>query len=231
MNSEMPQLVDSVIIAYMKNQTILVAIIALLIGSIGGYVIADKDKPYGNRGYDKESLDYIPMGMHRMPDGIMMGDVNSGMGQMDYMMDMMVSSEREFIEGMIPHHQEAVDTAKEVIERGGTTPEIKKLAENIVVAQEAEIAEMKQWYQDWYGEVYTDNGDYMSMMRELETLSGADIDRVFLEDMIGHHMGAIMMARSVQPYVEHDELAELTQAVVKTQSAEIVQMRQMLQSL
>ena len=216
----------------MNNQTILVAIVALLIGGIGGYAIADKDKSYGNRGYDKEMSDNIPMGMHRMPDGAMMGDTGmGGMGQMDHMMAMMVESEREFIEGMIPHHQEAVDTAKEVIERGGTTPEIKKLVTDIVAAQEAEIAEMKEWYQDWYGEAYTDNGEYMPMMRELENLRGVDIDRVFLEDMIGHHMGAIMVARSVQPYGEHDEIAELTQNIVSSQSAEIAQMRQMLQGL
>lgn len=218
----------------MNSQTILIAIIALLIGGIGGYAIADKNKSYEERGYNKESSENIPMGMHRMPDGTMMGDADTGMGgmsQMDHMMAMMVSSEREFIEGMIPHHQEAVDTAKEVIERGGTTPEIKQLVEDIVVAQEAEIAEMKQWYEDWYDEPYKDSGEYMPMMRELANLSGAEIDRVFLEDMIGHHMGAIMMARSVQPYIEHDEIAELTQAIVSTQSAEIAQMRQMLQSL
>ncbi len=221
----------------MNNQTILVAIIALLIGGIGGYVIADKDKSENGGGYYKEASENIPMGMHRMSDGTMMGDNldedDSGymMGGMNHMMDMMVSSEREFIEGMIPHHQEAVDTAKEVIARGGSTPEIKQLVENIVVAQEKEIAEMKQWYQDWYGEPYTDKGEYMNMMRELENLSGAEIDRVFLQDMIGHHMGAIMMARSVQPYVEHDEIAELTENIVSSQSAEIAQMRQMLQSL
>lgn len=218
----------------MNNQTVLVAIIALLIGGIGGYVIADKDQPYGNHGYDKYATESVPVGMHHMPDGTMMDDANTdirGMGQMNHMMTMMVSSERAFIEGMIPHHQEAVDTAKEVIERGGTTPEIKQLVENIVVAQEAEIAEMKQWYQDWYGEVYTDNGEYVPMMRELENLSGADIDRVFLEDMIGHHMGAIMMARSVQPHVEHEEIAELTKTIVSSQLTEITQMRQMLQGL
>ncbi|HKL04067.1 MAG TPA: DUF305 domain-containing protein [Cryomorphaceae bacterium] len=218
----------------MNNQTILVAIIALLIGGIGGYTVADIDKSDSARGYGKEVSENTPMGTHRMPDGTMMGNQDSagmGLGHMDHMMAMMVSSEREFIEGMIPHHQEAVDTAKEVIDRGGSTPEIRQLVEDIVVAQEAEIAAMKQWYEDWYGEPYTDNGDYMPMMRELEDLSGAELDRVFLEDMIGHHMGAIMMARSVQPYIEHDEIAELTQAIVSTQSAEIAQMRQMLQSL
>lgn len=215
----------------MNNKTILVAIVALLIGGISGYAIADKDKSYGERGYDKEISDNVPMGMHRMPDGSLMGNTDTGMSQMDHMMAMVVSSEREFIEGMIPHHQEAVDTAKEVIERGGSTPEIKQLVEDIVIAQEAEITEMKQWYQDWYGAPYTDTGEYMPMMRELSNLSGAELDRVFLEDMIGHHMGAIMMAQSVQPYIKHSEITELTQAIVSTQSAEIAQMRQMLQGL
>ena len=80
--------------------------------------------------------------MDDMPMGGMMGMDHSAM---------MVSSEREFLTGMIPHHQEAVDTAIEVVERGGSTPEIKALAENIIIAQELEIAEMKQWHLDWYG--------------------------------------------------------------------------------
>jgi uncharacterized protein (DUF305 family) len=168
------------------------------------------------------------MDMHRMDDCPMMGNSDTSMGQADHMMGMMVSSEREFLEGMIPHHQEAVNTAQEVIARGGTTPEIKQLALDIVAAQEKEIAEMKQWYADWYGTQYTDNGKYQPMMRELEKLSGKELDRAFLEDMIMHHMGAIMMARSVHPHIEHQEMKQLTEAVVSTQSKEIGQMQQML---
>jgi len=143
----------------------------------------------------------------------------------------MVTSERAFIEGMIPHHQEAIDTAKEVLERGGTTPEIRDLAEEIIQAQEAEIALMKQWYQDWYGEAYQDSGEYMPMMRDLSQLSGVDLDRTFLEDMVMHHMGAVMMARSVQPYIEHEEMINLTQAVIATQSEEIQLMQRLLREL
>lgn len=150
------------------------------------------------------------------------------MGQMQ---QMFVTSERAFIEHMIPHHQEAIDTAGEVLERGGTTKEIRDLMNSIITAQTAEIDSMKTWYETWYGELNEDSGTYEPMMRELENLSGAELDRVFLEDMIMHHMGAIMMARSVQPYVEHNEIAELTQNIVTTQSAEISQMRQMLQNL
>lgn len=163
-----------------------------------------------------------------MSDGSLMNNQmpsDSGMGQM---MHMMVTSEKDFIEGMIPHHQEAVDTAKEVILRGGTTPAMKTLVENIVVAQEKEIADMKQWYEAWYGVPYQDKGKYQPMMRELAQLSGAELDKAFLSDMIMHHMGAIMMARSVQPYAEHDEMKQLVNAIVTTQSEEITLMRRLL---
>jgi uncharacterized protein (DUF305 family) len=45
---------------------------------------------------------------------------------------------------MIPHHQGAIDMAKVVI-ANGKDPEIRKLAEGVVKAQEAEIKEMKDW--------------------------------------------------------------------------------------
>lgn len=214
----------------MNKETVLVAIIALLVGGISGYAFSQHtDREYACPFLSDVSSDQILMGMHRMPDGSLMG--NGGPGPMGHMMDMAVSSERDFIEGMIPHHQEAVLTAKEVLERGATTPEIRMLVENIIVAQEQEIAEMKQWYQSWYGEAYQDSGAYQPMMRELEGLSGEAIDRAFLTDMIMHHMGAIMMARGVEPYVEHQEIEMLAAAIIETQSEEIAAMRTMLQDL
>lgn len=216
----------------MNKETILVGAIALLAGGAAGYIIG-----INNGGYGHMMNGDVPAGMHMMPDGTMMGGNESkgyeegGMMGMDHSM-MMVESEREFIEGMIPHHQEAVDTAMEVVERGGSTPEIKALAEGIIIAQEKEIVEMKQWYKDWYGVDYKEeSGDYQPMMRELGGLSGAALDKRFLEDMIMHHMGAIMMARSVQPYIEHQEIADLAKAIIESQSAEIQLMRDFLISL
>ena len=54
------------------------------------------------------------------------------------------NSDRDFIAGMIAHHQGAVDMAKIVI-KYGKDPEVRKLAEEIVAAQEKEIAWMKGW--------------------------------------------------------------------------------------
>lgn len=50
----------------------------------------------------------------------------------------------DFVRGMIPHHQGAVDMAKTVI-AFGKDAEIRKLAEAIVKAQEEEIAQLKAW--------------------------------------------------------------------------------------
>ena len=211
----------------MNRETLLVAVIALLIGGIFGYIISEKsDYGYHWGGQGMMDDDNFLGGMHGRNIDDQSGYYNKNMGNM---MRMVVSSEREFIEEMIPHHQEAVDTAKEVIARGGTTPAIKQLAENIVATQEKEIADMKQWYQAWYGVEYKSNNNYRPMMRDLKSLSGADLDKVFLEDMIMHHMGAIMMSRSVQPYIKHSEMDGLTQNIVSSQAKEISEMRQMLE--
>lgn len=228
----------------MKNQSIVVilGLAVLVIGAIA-YSVKDTTPADTSMGMnmDMDKQKEVPEGMHRMPDGTLMGNPtgnptskDSGMGMMGGMDHgaMMVKSEREFLEGMLPHHQEAIDTAKEVMARGGSTPEIKKLAQDIVVAQEKEITMMKGWYQSWYGTAYVaDPKAYKPMMRDLSKLSGAALDKVFLEDMVMHHMGAVMMAQSVKPYISHKEITELAKAIIESQTKEITFMKLLLEKI
>lgn len=54
------------------------------------------------------------------------------------------SIDADFVANMIPHHEGAVAMAKIELEKG-TDPELKKLATDIIAAQEKEIAFMKKW--------------------------------------------------------------------------------------
>ncbi len=118
----------------------------------------------------------------------------------DHMLHTAITDERSFLEAMVPHHDEAVRAGLEVLARGATTDDIRALVTAIITAQENEITSMQRWYEDWYSEPLP-TVDYVPMMRDLSSLSGAALDRAFLEDMIAHHEGAIAMAKSAQPYI------------------------------
>jgi uncharacterized protein (DUF305 family) len=138
-----------------------------------------------------------------------------------------------FAQMMIPHHEQAVEMSDIALARS-TDPEITELAQEIRGAQQPEIDQMKAWLGEWGVPVMTDHSDHeMAGMlsdeeiAELGTLSGDAFDRAFLEGMIAHHEGALVMAEPVRDSADADVKA-LAEAIVITQTAEIEQMRQML---
>ena len=111
----------------------------------------------------------------------------------------------DFMRGMIPHHEGAIDMAKIALERS-KRPEIISLANGIIEAQQREINDMKGWYQSWFGSAPPQGGIGMhggGMMHmggmmgdtdDLKSVAAADFDREFIDQMIPHHEMAVMMA-------------------------------------
>lgn len=150
------------------------------------------------------------------------------MGGMNHdMMDhsSMVTSEEAFVVNMIPHHQEAVTTARLVVARGESA-ELRKLAQAIITAQEKEIAMMQKWSKDW--NYSTVKSSYQNMMGDGTKLSGKALDTWFLQGMIMHHMGAVQMAESLLQLDARKEVTDFAREVIRVQSEEIAQMKLML---
>ena len=133
-------------------------------------------------------------------------------------------SEAEYLSHMIPHHQEAVDRAYDLLaltER----QEMRDFARSIIDEQTAEIEFMLERLADLYPDVEPDES-YQPMMRPLLGLNADEVDRVFLEDMHPHHMHAIMSSRMLlwSGIDVNDDVAELADSIIASQSAEITLM-------
>lgn len=138
-----------------------------------------------------------------------------------------IKDDKTFLEGMIPHHEEAVTSSQELL-NVATTSQVRTLAQAIITAQEKEIADMKAWYKKWYGIDYKDNGSYKPMMTSVKGLSAKDAEAAYLRDMMMHHQAAIAMAQKVVPIAVHPELKTLGEDIIKTQKAEITTMQGLL---
>jgi uncharacterized protein (DUF305 family) len=135
-----------------------------------------------------------------------------------------LESEFDYMVRMIPHHREAVESARILRDRTDR-PEMAAFAEQIITTQSRETEQMRSWLSTWYPERDTDV-DYTPMMRDYSGLSGGELDLAFLQDMIPHHMAAVTMSQQLlsQVDVEHSELEELAKSIRRTQMQEIRQM-------
>lgn len=140
-------------------------------------------------------------------------------------------TDQAFLRGMVPHHERAVEMAEMALEKG-EHKEIKRLAEEIISAQESEIAQMKRAHQRIFGSALKpsemSHGDLglsqkeAGMDMDMTMLEDAEeFDRAFIDMMIRHHQGAIRMAHVELARGADGELKELAQAIVDAQTKEI----------
>lgn len=141
----------------------------------------------------------------------------------------------DFVQGMIPHHQGAIEMAKVVLQYGKDA-EIKTLAENVVKAQEGEIAMMKEWLSKSDQAALVSAPDTVSannmamdaMMKDMMTPYSGNPDVDFAKSMIPHHEGAVAMAKVELKFGKDPALLQLAQDVVSAQESEIAFMRDWL---
>jgi uncharacterized protein (DUF305 family) len=142
-----------------------------------------------------------------------------------------------FLTGMIPHHEQAVEMSGLVPQRSAD-PAVIKLASDISAAQDPEIQTMKALLVQWNAgtDAGHDGHDMDGMdgmvddatMTKLETLKGADFDKLWLQSMIGHHEGAVTMAKTEIADGDNADAKALARQIVTAQEAEIDQMKKML---
>jgi uncharacterized protein (DUF305 family) len=134
-----------------------------------------------------------------------------------------VASEQDYLVEMVAHHRDAITAARELAR--SDRPQMRDLGESIVSTQSAQVEQMESWLASWYPDQPT-TGDYEPMMRDLSGLSGDELDRTFLEDMVGHHMAAVMMSQRLLFHgTEHEQVATLAERIRDDQHAEIITMQ------
>lgn len=165
-------------------------------------------------------------------------------------------AEVRFLEGMIDHHQLALDMANDCLAKA-STESVTTLCQMIIDAQSSEIEQMREWLLAWYNIEYRpismynpsddmggmDHGDMqmdepvvdppmmMGMMAGLDRLEGLDYEIAWLESMIDHHDDALHMSERVLERAEHEELRTLAENIIAAQSAEIAMMEAMIAEL
>jgi uncharacterized protein (DUF305 family) len=168
------------------------------------------------------SMDKAHGGMHEM---------DLGPADADY--------DLRFIDGMLPHHEGAVVMAQ-AVQAKSKRPELQTLATAIIQSQQQEIAQMQQWRKQWYPKAgaamawHQDMGHMMAMSPEQIKNMQMDVDlgqadqgfdARFLQAMVPHHEGALVMAKDALNKSKRPEIQTLAKSILASQAAEIKQMQ------
>lgn len=158
-------------------------------------------------------------------------------------------ADERFMRDMLVHHAQALEMAALVPSRT-TSEDIRLLAERIEVSQNDEIAAMRSWLRSHGDEEpaagehahHGAGGEHAGMpgmlteaeLARLAAASGAEFDRLFLEFMIRHHQGALVMVEelfSTPGSGQAGDIFQIASEIASDQRMEIDRMRALLASL
>jgi uncharacterized protein (DUF305 family) len=149
-----------------------------------------------------------------------------------------------FLHAMIPHHAQALRMTA-LVEDRTEREDLVLFARRVEISQEAEIAQMEDWLAA-RGEEVTATGHAHhgtshlapgmlteAQFAQLAEASGAQFDRLFLELMIGHHEGALIMVADLLANggAQETALFEMVTHIDADQRIEIDRMTEMLAGL
>ncbi|MEV6767305.1 DUF305 domain-containing protein [Nocardia sp. NPDC051030] len=140
-----------------------------------------------------------------------------------------------FLQMMYPHHAQAVEMAKLVPSRS-QNQELSTLAKNVEQAQSPEMQQIATLLTAFGKGAPSASMGHEGMagmmtkdqMSKLESLSGAEFDKLWMQMMIEHHQGAIGMANTELSNGSNADSKSMAQAIVGAQQGEIDQMNRML---
>jgi uncharacterized protein (DUF305 family) len=156
------------------------------------------------------------------------------------------SAEAGFARDMMVHHAQAVGMA-EIVRDKTESEEVRILAADIALTQQAQIGQMQGWLavwglpvtrtepaMAWMGHPTEGRMPGMATPEEVNRLRNAppeEADAMFLRLMIPHHQAAVPMAETVLEQTDRPEVEQLAQAIATSQRAEIGVMEDMLRQM
>jgi len=161
------------------------------------------------------------------------------------------SAEAGFARDMATHHAQAVDMSFVVRDRS-TDEALRALATDIAITQSTQRGIFMGWLQQWKlpqasslprmawmpghaqlaqatdGAVLMHGMASDAELRRLRAASGVAAEIQFLQLMIRHHEGGVIMARALVPLSSRSELVQMAKSIDDGQRVEIAQMKEML---
>lgn len=146
--------------------------------------------------------------------------------------------EQQFLDTMAMHHQMAMHMAS-LVDSRTDSQHLKDMAKKMMAEQEKEIAQLKGWKEQWYaGKPEAINMKMPGMPESMKGMSsekltsakGEQFDKLFVDMMSQHHKGAIKMAQTAAPKLQHAEVKEFANKVVEMQKKEVAHMAEMKKS-